>query len=897
MPFNVFIAAFFFTAALTIEPIREFLFGKMDEIDPDGTDVGRNARVNKRGTLEHVPVLYGQTETGGILNFKGVAGTNNEYLYLEYILGEGECQSLIDVLIDEESYTDPKYSSSVQVTFYPGTDSHAADPDLVANFADYTSDDRGRGLCKAVVRLTYDQENLAREPDIVFRIQGKKIYDPRTTTTVYSANPALCVRDYLLSARYGAGYKITTSDIVEQDWIDAANHCETQIESYTGSGSNINIYEMHASVDTEKPVRDNILAMMKSFHAHLVRDGDLHRFLIEKDDATVLDLTHDNIIDNSITYAVNDVDERYNEFVCDFRNEEKKYISDQKSVSSAALLTADNSIKSVKKVKNWYDTNQYRIEHYCNIELKRSRQGIAVGLTASEEAFKLLPGAIVRLTLDEPGWSLKKFRVIRIKQLAQGNVAVNLLEHESTAYDRTVPVEAPTPPDTYLPNPFSVAQVGGLSAVSGISHVVANSAGDLSARVKVTWTPLADVFVTHYELRARLDGETDWIDQTPAIGRSASTQYVVGFEDGDLIDIQVRAINSRQVVGAWSQTLQHTVEGVSGPPPDVTTFNVFADPDGTRVATFDMTSPPIDLAGYKIRYSSNTSEVWANMELLHEGLITQSPFEFNLLSEGDYRFAIKAYDRGGRESVNATYVTAELPVRRLGQIIRTDNARGQDWPGTLTNCRIEESDNSLVGTTNTTWDTATNTWDSYNESWFFDTVDSFTYQYQTIDIGALLTFNVDTQIELSFGSSALIEMRYSDDNATWSAWADVSTTGLVTGQYVQVRITVTNTGGIPKLDNLTIYLGGDSKVDYFRLLDTSGLTVESGGGVRIPIRSNFSQITDVNLTIQGDAAFNGKRPLMSELVDLDATNGPHVRFYDKDENQIYPTITAQVIGV
>lgn len=878
-----------------LEPVFDFVFGSL--LDLDQEQPGRGTTVTKRGSLEHVPVIYGQRRTGGIINFKGAeGGTTNEYLWIEFILAEGECEDIVMMYLDGVEYTDSKFTGLVTLTKYLGTDAQTYDTNLQSKFADYSTTDHGKGLCKAVVSLKYDQENMPREPKFEFLVKGKKLYDTRTTTTAYGDNPALAVYDYLTNSRYGAGYKITASKLVAADFNSAANYCETQIELYSGAGSNTDYYQINAVLDTGKKVRDNILEMLSSFNAHLVPEGDKYRLIVEKDEASVLSLNSNNIIEGSITYAINDVKNRYNEIVVSYPNEENNYLDDQYIYQDATLLSDDNSIESQKRINNYYDVNQYRIGHFAKIVLKKSRQGIAVGLTATEEAFEVLPGAIVDVTLDEPGWAAKKFRVLSCKELLGGNIAMRLLEHESTVYDRTVPPGAPTPPDTYLPNPFSVGQVTGLAAVSGITHVITASSGDYVARVLLSWTAINDVFVTHYEIRAKLSAGSDWQFQAPAIGQATTQQYVIGFDDGNVIDLQVRAVNSRGVFGAWSSTLQHSVEGVSGPPDDVDVFNVFADPDGTRVAVFEITSPPIDLAGYKIRYSTDQSAVWANMDPLHDGILTVSPFEFNLLSEGDYRFAIKAFDRGGRESVNAVYVIAELPARRLGTILRTDSPRGQGWPGTLTTCRIESSDNSLVGTTNTTWDSASGTWDSYNDTWFFDTVDAFSYQYSTIDLGLLLSVTVDVQtITESASSTTSTEIRYSsttDTEGAYSAWENINGSGLITARYIQIKTTVTNVGGIPKLNNMNIYIGGDSIVDYFRLLDTSGLSVVAGGGVRIPIRSNFQQITDVNVSLQsvGSGA-------TWEFIDLDSTNGPHIKMYNSGGTLIYPFISAQVIGV
>lgn len=898
MGFFTILAAFFvFSAVMTIEPIRDFLFGDLDDLGEDNP--GRGITVTKRGSLENIPVIYGFRRVGGIVNFKGVEGSNNEYLWYEFILSEGKCQHIWNVYLDGVDSNDSKFDGLVTVTKYLGEDGVAADVNLVSKFSDYNNNDRCRGLCRVVVSLKYDQERMPREPKFEFLVAGISLYDVRTETFqtgLYpNVNPAIALYDYLTNSRYGAGYKISASQLVTQDFIDAANYCETQIELYSGAGSNTDYYQINGVIDTGKSVRKNIIEILNSFNAHLIPDGNQYRLIVEKDEASVLSLDSDNIIDSSVTYAINDVKERYNEIVVDYPNEENNYLDDQFIEQDATLLAADNSIESQKRIKNYLDVNQYRMGHFGRIVLKKSRQGIAVGLTVNESGFEVLPGAIVDVTLTEPGWSAKKFRVLKVKELEGGNIAMNLLEHEATVYDRTVPVAAPTPPDTYLPDPFSVAQVSGLSAASGITHVIVNSAGDLVARILLSWTTLADVFITNYEIRSRINGETDWIYQTPAIGGSTNSQYIIGFKDSDLVDLEVRAVNSRGVVGAWSSTLQHSVEGALADPPDVDYFDISLNGDGTRVATFRLNTPPVDLAGYKIRYSSDQSATWPNMEELHEGLLTQSPFEFNLLSEGTYRFAIKAFDRGGRESVNANFLITELAARRIGSILRTDNPRGQGWPGTLIDCRIEPSDNSLVADTTTTWADLTDTWDDYT-SWFFDTGTTFSYVFvpsgeSAIDLGAQLRVALDVAGNFSEKSEVVIEESHSDDDITYTSYAPI--TGFILTRYIRIKVTVTNTINVPKINNLNIYIGGDSIVDFFTELDTSTLTTVGGQGVRLPIRSSFSAITDVNISLK-----NVGSGYTWEFIDLNPTLGPHIKIWDGGgviDNSV--VISAQVIGV
>ena len=59
-------------------------------------------------------------------------------------------------------------------------------------------------------------------------MRGKKVFDPRTGLTSFSSNPALCIRDYLLSD-YGLGAAL--DEIDEASFIAAANLCDEPVQA------------------------------------------------------------------------------------------------------------------------------------------------------------------------------------------------------------------------------------------------------------------------------------------------------------------------------------------------------------------------------------------------------------------------------------------------------------------------------------------------------------------------------------------------------------------------------------------------------------------------------------------------------------------------------------------
>ena len=65
------------------------------------------------------------------------------------------------------------------------------------------------------MKFTISSE-LNGNPSVTCLVKGRKVYDLRTGRTAYSTNPALCVRDFMLSKRYGLG-KWFTADMLDSD--------------------------------------------------------------------------------------------------------------------------------------------------------------------------------------------------------------------------------------------------------------------------------------------------------------------------------------------------------------------------------------------------------------------------------------------------------------------------------------------------------------------------------------------------------------------------------------------------------------------------------------------------------------------------------------------------------
>jgi hypothetical protein len=129
-------------------------------------------------------------------------------------------------------------TSRVRLIKHLGTADQAADADLVSESLLWTSNHRARGIAYIYARFEYSADAFPNGvPVITTVVQGKKVYDPRTETTAYSSNAALCLRDYLISS--GVAF---TSEIDDTLFSTAANICDETVTLDAGGEHSITLH-------------------------------------------------------------------------------------------------------------------------------------------------------------------------------------------------------------------------------------------------------------------------------------------------------------------------------------------------------------------------------------------------------------------------------------------------------------------------------------------------------------------------------------------------------------------------------------------------------------------------------------------------------------------------------
>lgn len=164
---------------------------------------------------------------------------------------------------------------------------------------------------------------LNGNPSVSAVVMGKKVYDTRTKRTEYSTNPAMCLRDFMLSKRYGLGRWISADDLDEDSWNKAADYCDEEISFLDASGAIVKAkrFELNMVIDQKNNALDWLQEILANFQGYLTLTNGKFKLHIESQTDISYKFNDDNCSDLSVTpLSLNDTPNKYVVKIIDPRN-------------------------------------------------------------------------------------------------------------------------------------------------------------------------------------------------------------------------------------------------------------------------------------------------------------------------------------------------------------------------------------------------------------------------------------------------------------------------------------------------------------------------------------------------------------------------------------------------
>lgn len=702
--------------------------------------------------LDH-QIIYGRTRVGGIRVYDASTGSNNNYLHRIMAFAGHEIESYDEIYLNDEvvtldgsgNVTSPsRYNGYVRINRHYGTTTQTADADLISDTASletnagrWTTQHRLQGIAYLYIRFYYNASVFPNGiPSVSATIKGKKVYDPRTSTTAWSDNSALCIRDYLTE---DYGFNQPSSRIDDTLVITAANICDETVDSesrYTCNGNFVTSF-------APSQVLSDLLTSMGGL---LWYSQGKWRIKAAKYVTPTISLDESDLRSGISLSTRHSRRSNFNTVKGTFKGAESDWQeSDYPSVTNSAYLAADNNLVNTLDYPLPFTSTSKTAQRLANLVLRRNREQLTFSASFGLKAFQVDVGDFIYINNSRFGWVNKPFEVTNwtfgLVDSLDLQVQMTLREISSAVFTAVNPAIFEKN-NTTLSNPFNVGTVG--IALSDELRVINEQVLGI---LKIDLSS-GDPNVDFTEVEYKLSADTDFV----SLGRfTTGRAEVVGVVDA-YYDVRVRAVNYLGVRGPWNTVSNWFVSPFVDPPSDVTNFagNVV----GNSLHLTWTAIPDLDLSHYRVRYSGlTTGATYSNAVDVTDQVSRPATSVVVPARSGTY--FIRAFDKLGNGSLVPTPIVVVTDTSNIDNLNVVETlTENPTFSGSKTNVALSEISGTpaLVLDSATLFDSATGDFDDAMGLFDFGggLVGSGSYEFSNyVDLGGVYVSRISTNLDVT----------------------------------------------------------------------------------------------------------------------------------------------------
>lgn len=634
-------------------------------INNAGLDQGRSVMV--RDPIAPRRLIYGQVLVSGTIVFIHTTGTKNEYLHLVVMLAGHEVDEIGDIYFGDDlvplsgNEATGKYAGYARVNKKRGVPADVADADLVAETGGiWTSAHTLSGCAYINVRLKWSPDLFPNGlPTVRALVKGKKVYDPRTTLTEWSANSALCAADYLRDEDFGKG--VALARIRSADLIEAANICDENI--VLDDLSTEDRYKTNGTINADQDPAEVLRDLAGAMAGHIVDTGGTWTIRAGAHRSSVLTLTDDDLVGSFSMQARQSRQDTFNRVRGVYISPQNQWApADFPVIENATYKAADGDKWLERDVQYNFTTSHATAQRLAKVDLERGRQQITCSAMYNLKAMQCMPGDTVALTRSRLGWSAKLFEVVdwSFEQSGDGDnptlgIQLNLRETAAGVWDWNNGEETTVDlaPNTTLPNPFSVPTPA-TPTLTSASQMQGD--GTVLPQFTVAWTTPNNIHVEQggeVAVEYKVQADSVWLEWSRVRG-DLLAEMIGGVVIGEIYDVRIRFVNNAQVRGAYSTTASVTVLGDVSAPAVPTGLAAVAGTGKAVSLSWNANTEP-DFAEYGVY--RHTSDVPGSATLIAE--VSASRFvDVDVALGTTYYYWITAIDSSENASVKSASVNA-----------------------------------------------------------------------------------------------------------------------------------------------------------------------------------------------------------------------------------------------
>ncbi len=630
----------------------------------------------------------------------------------------------------------------------------------------------GAGMAWLWVRLKWSQDVFGTlgVPNISAQVWGHLVRDPRTGSSAWSRNAALCAADFITDQELGL--RCPAGTVPDAELIAEANICDEAVAIDAG-GTNQLRYTVDGALSAGDGRLDNLEAIVDSMAGSAVwAQGRWRLYAGAYRTPEPLVITKDHLGAKppqlqrrpSRRELINGVRARYRDATLNYAE------TTAPAVTNATYVTQDGGRSVIRDIPLPLVNDSIRAQRLAKIVLERARQATTISLQTSMRGYDLLPGQVVPVKLARYGWASGPFpdgKPMEVRRrswnVREGVIDYVLRETAASVYawnygEATVIDDAP---DTALPSPWGLPPaLTGLAVTSSSDAANAwqQSDGTRVTSVRATWTASADPYV--------LQGgsiQVEWLDvatgrsyRLPPLAGDSTSAAIAPVPERRHIIVSVRAVNGTGQAGPWAQA-SLVVQPPARVPSAVAGLTATVQPAGVLVSW--TANADLDHMETEVRVGAS----WAAGTVVFRG--SARSFIWAWPAAGTY--TLRARHRSFSRAESATDATAGVVVNDAMLI-----AAPQILPGSVTAVDMVQDPGPYTGTAN----------------------DASVVMTPLVTCEAVVTVDMNFECTNSGGTAALIYGAFNvgyDDGTSYGAYGDrfVSQT-LPAGQTIRFPVSI-----------------------------------------------------------------------------------------------------------
>lgn len=599
-------------------------------------------------------LIYGTVKAGGVMVYPQQDPSGQNVRVAVY-LGEGPIHAVSPTFwIGDETTDDAKFAGLADLESRLGVPGQTAVTSLVTSSAgEWTIADVGTGCAYVVVRLGANRDVFTRgrvNMPMAFMVDGRLCFDPRSSATAHTRNPALCLLDFM-RCEFGPDGGIDDDLIDFPSFAAAASVCDELVDSidpanvvdgvpgkvrrYTLDG----VFEVGAGHTTIKETMERAMA------GRVVFVGGKYRCYAGAWRAPSGPVLDAHYLRGAPTFRTHQQrTQRFNVARGTYREPRQDWQTTDlhEQTLPAAVLAEDGEI--VQTLDFPVTTNGAIAQRLARLAMLQARSAVPLTLPCNWAAIQWQLYDVVTLDLPQVGaagtWLITGYSLAE-----SGGVDLTLVPHLASDFAWDPATHEKTVPTVVAPSFNSTPQpVTGLVVVgSALVETGYGESATASYGLRATWTASADYYLRHYYVQYKPSASGTWLDG----GATTQPSWERVVSTGVQYDVRVRIVREDGSAGPWATETNILVSGDTTPPGVPTAMSV----TGTTTHTIGWTNPTsLDVMRARV-YASATNDSTTATEVAEVFGLPATAYTATHTPAGvPAYYWVTAVDRSGNES-------------------------------------------------------------------------------------------------------------------------------------------------------------------------------------------------------------------------------------------------------